>query len=206
MAEYKDYGYTNNEPSHTFFYLHNSLLSMLNKDTNRCILDLGCGNGHLVGYLIKQGYNVYGTDASENGITIAKKEYPDRFFLQDLSTDQLPIELQKLKFDTIISTEVIEHLYNPDGFIEFCKKTLQKNGELIISTPYHGYWKNLLLAILGKWDSHHDPNWQGGHIKFWSKNTLNNLLTSKGFAITGFKGCGRAPYFWKSMIVKAELQ
>ncbi|HEY9003250.1 MAG TPA: class I SAM-dependent methyltransferase [Mucilaginibacter sp.] len=205
MAEYKDYGFTTNEPSHTFFYLHDALFSMLNKDANRCILDLGCGNGHLVSYLVKQGYDAYGTDASENGIAIAKKEYPDRFFLQDLSTDQLPVELQKLKIDTIISTEVIEHLYNPDGFIEFCKNALQKNGELIISTPYHGYWKNLLLAVLGKWDSHHDPTWHGGHIKFWSKGTLSKLLTDKGFSVTGFKGCGRAPYFWKSMVIKAKL-
>lgn len=205
MAEYRDYGYTNNEPSHTFFYLHDALLTMLNKDANRCILDLGCGNGHLVSYLVKQGYDAYGTDASENGIAIAKKEYPGRFFLQDLSTDKLPVELQKLKFDTIVSTEVIEHLYNPDGFIEFCKNVLQKHGELIISTPYHGYWKNLLLAILDKWDSHHDPTWHGGHIKFWSKKTLTKLLADKGFTVTEFKGCGRAPYFWKSMIIKARL-
>lgn len=193
------------EPHHTFFYLHDALLTMLNKDTNRCILDLGCGNGHFVSYLVKQGYDAYGTDASENGIAIAKKEYPGRFFLQDLSTDKLPVELQKLKFDTIVSTEVIEHLYNPDGFIEFCKNVLQKHGELIISTPYHGYWKNLLLAILDKWDSHHDPTWHGGHIKFWSKKTLTKLLADKGFTVTEFKGCGRAPYFWKSMIIKARL-
>jgi len=205
MAEYKDYGYTNNEPSHTFFYLHDALLSMLNKDANRCILDLGCGNGHLVSYLVKQGYDAYGTDASENGIAIAKREYPERFFVQDLSTDQLPNELQKLKFDTLVSTEVIEHLYNPEGFIEFCKNALQKNGELIISTPYHGYWKNLMLAVFDKWDSHHDPTWHGGHIKFWSRKTLSRLLTDKGFAVTEFKGCGRAPYFWKSMILKAKL-
>src|ERR1700755_1579076 len=113
MAEYKDYGYTNNEPSHTFFYLQDALFSMLDKNMKRCILDLGCGNGHLVSYLIQQGYNAYGTDASENGIAIAKKEHPDRFFVQDLSTGKLPVELQKLEFDTIISTEVIEHLYDP---------------------------------------------------------------------------------------------
>lgn len=205
MADYKDYGYTNNEPSHTFFYLNKELLLMLNKDTNRCILDLGCGNGHLVSYLVKKGYNAYGTDASGNGIAIAKQEYPERFFVQDLSTDQLPAELQKFKFDTIISTEVIEHLYNPEGFIDFCKNALQKNGEIIISTPYHGYLKNLALTFLGKWDSHHGPMWHGGHIKFWSRKTLSQLLTSKGFTIAKFKGCGRFPYFWKSMIIKAKL-
>jgi 2-polyprenyl-3-methyl-5-hydroxy-6-metoxy-1,4-benzoquinol methylase len=205
MAEYKDYGYTNNEPSHTFFYLQSALFSMLDKRTNRCILDLGCGNGHLVSYLIKQGYNAYGTDASENGIAIAKKEYPDRFFVQDLSTGKLPVELQNLPFDTIISTEVIEHLYNPEGFIDFCKNALQPNGELVISTPYHGYWKNLMLSIFNKWDAHLGPTWHGGHIKFWSRKTLSQLLMDKGFSIVTFKGCGRVPYFWKSMVIKARL-
>ena len=205
MAEYKDYGYTNSEPSHTFFYLNDALFSMLDKNTNRYILDLGCGNGHFVSYLIKQGYNAYGTDASENGIAIAKREYPDRFFVQDLSTDKLPAELQNIPFDTIISTEVIEHLYNPDGFIDFCKNALQPNGEIIISTPYHGYWKNLALTIFDKWDSHHGPTWHGGHIKFWSRRTLSQLLIDKGFSIVAFKGCGRVSYFWKSMIIKAKL-
>ena len=166
MAEYKDYGFTNDQPSHTFYYLQQPMLSLLDKSKNRCILDLGCGNGHIVNYLIKEGYNAYGTDASENGITIARQEHPDRFFLQDLSTGELPKELQLLTFDTIISTEVIEHLYDPVGFIDFCKKSLQKNGELIISTPYHGYLKNLMLSVFNKWDTHLSPTWDGGHIKY----------------------------------------
>src|SRR6185312_6954171 len=121
MANYKDYGYTHARPRHTFKYLMGPLLSMLSKEKNRTILDLGCGNGYLVGYLLKEGFNAYGTDASEEGIAIAKQELPDRFFLQDLSTGKLPEELQNIVFDTILSTEVIEHLYDPEGFIEFCK-------------------------------------------------------------------------------------
>ncbi|MGN6641146.1 MAG: class I SAM-dependent methyltransferase [Mucilaginibacter sp.] len=205
MAEYHDYGFTNNEPAHTFAYLQKPILDMLGQNKNRCILDLGCGNGYLVTQLVKEGYNAYGTDASEMGITIARKEYPDRFFLQDLSTGKLPEQLQALNFDTIISTEVVEHLYDPEGFIDFCKDVLPKNGEIIISTPYHGYLKNLLLTLLNKWDTHADPLWLGGHIKFWSKKTLSRLLTNKGFTVIDFKGCGRFPYFWKSMIIKAKL-
>lgn len=205
MAEYKDYGYTNNEPSHTFLYLQEPLLSLLDKGNNQSILDLGCGNGHIVDYLLRQGYNAYGTDASENGIAIAKQSHPDRFFLQDLSTGQLPKELQSLHFDTIISTEVIEHLYDPEGFIDFCKSCLPPGGEIIISTPYHGYLKNLLLSIMDMWDTHLSPTWHGGHIKFWSKRTLSRLLVNKGFEFVAFKGCGRFPYFWKSMIIKAKL-
>lgn len=205
MAEYRDYGFTTGNPAHTFGYLQEPLMALLDKQKNQSILDLGCGNGYLATYLLKQGYNAYGTDASAEGIAIAKREYPDRFFLQDLSTGKLPTELQAVKFDTIISTEVIEHLYNPAGFIDFCKLCLPKGGELIISTPYHGYLKNLSLAVFNHWDKHLSPDWHGGHIKFWSRKTLSKLLTDKGFEVTDFKGCGRMPYFWKSMIIKARL-
>jgi 2-polyprenyl-3-methyl-5-hydroxy-6-metoxy-1,4-benzoquinol methylase len=205
MTDYKDYGFYTDQPAHTFNYLQAPLLSLLDKNTNRCILDLGCGNGYLANYLISLGFNAYGTDASKEGITIARQANADRFFIQDLSTGKLPAELQGLNFDTIISTEVIEHLYDPAGFIDFCKQALNNQGELILSTPYHGYFKNLMLSLFNKWDSHLSPGWHGGHIKFWSKATLSNLLTNAGFTVVEFKGCGRLPYFWKSMIIKARL-
>jgi 2-polyprenyl-3-methyl-5-hydroxy-6-metoxy-1,4-benzoquinol methylase len=205
MTDYKDYGFHSAGPTHNFSYQLNDLVSLIDKTKNKYILDLGCGNGYLVNYLVKQGYNAYGTDASEKGIAIAKETNPDRFFVQDLSSEVLPSQLHHIPFDTIISTEVIEHLYNPGAFINFCKQQLNPGGELIISTPYHGYLKNLMLSIFNKWDSHLDPLWLGGHIKLWSKKTLTNALTNAGFTIINFRGCGRIPYFWKSMIIKARL-
>ena len=205
MTEYKDYGFYTGQPAHTFHYLQSPLLSLLDKNKNQCILDLGCGNGYLVNFLISQGFNAYGTDASKEGIDIARQTNQDRFFIQDLTTDTLPEGLQTIKFDTVISTEVIEHLYDPQGFIDFCKQALNGNGEIIISTPYHGYLKNLSLALLNKWDAHLGPLWLGGHIKFWSKATLSSALTNSGFTVIAFKGCGRFPYFWKSMVIKAKI-
>lgn len=205
MSDYKDYGYQADTMTHNFTYMLQPLLSLLDKSKNACILDMGCGNGFLVNYLISQGYNAYGTDASEKGIAIAKQTHPHRFFVQDLSTDKLPDELQSLKFDSIISTEVIEHLYDPAGFIEQCKQILGDSGTIILSTPYHGYLKNVMLGLFNKWDTHIDPLWVGGHIKMWSKATLTKLLTNGGFTVTNFKGTGRLPYFWKSMIIEAKL-
>jgi 2-polyprenyl-3-methyl-5-hydroxy-6-metoxy-1,4-benzoquinol methylase len=205
MNQYKDYGYPDDEPFHSFKYLEDALLLSLNKKTNKCILDLGCGNGHLVNLLISKGYDAYGTDAAESGIIIANKTNPGKFFVQDFSTGELPKDLQGLNFDTIISTEVVEHLYDPAGLMEICKKALKNNGEVIISTPYHGYLKNLFLAIFNKWDVHLSPLWYGGHIKFWSKATLSQLLVGAGFKVLDFKGCGRIPFLWKSMIIKAAI-
>jgi 2-polyprenyl-3-methyl-5-hydroxy-6-metoxy-1,4-benzoquinol methylase len=207
MAEYKDYGYQNTLADHSHQYLLQPILSGLDPKKNTNILDLGCGNGSFANALIEKGYNVYGTDASELGIAQANSLHPGRFFVQDLSSDELPLQLKEIKFDTIISTEVIEHLYDPKSFIRFAQNILLKNGsgEIIISTPYHGFLKNLALALTNSWDKHHGPLWDGGHIKFWSRGTLTQLLTDHGFTVTSFKGCGRFAYLWKSMVITAKL-
>ena len=181
------------------------MLGLLDQSKNKYIIDLGCGNGYLVNYLIAQGYNAYGTDASEKWIIIANKTNPGRFFVQDLSSDQLPEPLQNIAFDTVISTEVIEHLYDPEKFMDFCRNILKPGGEIIVTTPYHGYLKNLVLSVFNKWDQHMTPFWLGGHIKLWSRKTLSKLLTDKGFSVISFTGCGRIPYLWMSMIIKARL-
>ena len=66
-----------------------------------------------------------------------------------------------------------------------------------------GYLKNLALAISGKSDDHFTALWDYGHIKFWSKRTLTQLLQEAGFQVTQFRGAGRLPYFWKSMVLVA---
>jgi 2-polyprenyl-6-hydroxyphenyl methylase/3-demethylubiquinone-9 3-methyltransferase len=75
----------------------------------------------------------------------------------------------------------------------------------IVSTPYHGYWKNLALSLVpGAWDRHHDPLWDHGHIKFWSRRTLRALLIRAGFNAVRFERLGRIPTLAKSMIAVAR--
>lgn len=207
MANYQDYNFSDTYIPHHHKYILDPLLSLLDKNKNQCILDLGCGNGYYALELIKRGYNVYGTDASEKGITSAKSVRPERFFLQNLEEDDLPAEIRSIPFDTIISTEVIEHLYNPVEFLNFCHKILKKNpqGTLLISTPYNGYVKNIALSVAGKWDFHLNPLWLGGHIKYWSRKTLEKGLEMTGFTSNKFIGCGRLPYLWKSMLIEAKV-
>ena len=75
----------------------------------------------------------------------------------------------------------------------------------IVSTPYHGYWKNLALSLVpGAWDRHHHPLSDHGHIKFWSIGTLRALLIQAGFRAVRFQRLGRVPALAKSMIAVAE--
>jgi len=166
------------------------------------ILDLGAGNGALCGLLKREGYAVAGCEYDKHGVEIARAAYPDiafyNFGVQDDPAGLLEVEA---KFDVVVSTEVIEHLFSPHHLPIYAARVLTDNGYLVVSTPYHGFWKNLALSISNKWDSHHDPLWHGGHIKFWSRRTLTRLLEQNGFEVLEFRGLGRLPYLWKSMIL-----
>jgi 2-polyprenyl-3-methyl-5-hydroxy-6-metoxy-1,4-benzoquinol methylase len=203
-ASYKDYGYQSAAQGWSHGYLFPQLQAMLGEPRG-AILDLGCGNAAMARALISIGYDVYGVDASESGIAIANVEAPGKFFVLDISSGELPVELSTKKFEIVISTEVIEHLYDPRSFIKFSKKILKPGGELIVSTPYHGYVKNLALALTGKLDRHFTVLWDGGHIKFFSRATLEQMMREQGFKVTGFAGAGRWPLLWKSMLVKAQV-
>jgi SAM-dependent methyltransferase len=71
--------------------------------------------------------------------------------------------------------------------------------QLIISN--HGYLKNLFIASLNRFDKHVDPLWEGGHIKFFSKDSLYKLFEEMKIKPIGFYGSGRLPLLWKSMVV-----
>lgn len=81
---------------------------------------------------------------------------------------------------------------------------MKPGGTLILTTPYHGYLKNLALALTGKMDKHFTVDWDCGHIKFFSVKTLTQMVAEQGFRNIRFAFAGRCPYLWKSMVLCAE--
>lgn len=197
------YGWSNSEKVCAHLYLEPAILGACSKLGAKKILDLGCGNGALSRALFDAGFEVTGCDADNEGILLAKQANAGIIF-KTLGVDSDPALLGDNDFDVVVSTEVVEHLFLPRHLPRFANAVLRKNGYLIVSTPYHGYLKNLVLSLLNKWDSHHDPLWDGGHIKFWSRSTLTRMLLDEGFIVREFIGAGRMPYLWKSMILVAQ--
>lgn len=193
-----DYGWTGEAPESTS-YLNPVVLRLARETGAKSVIDAGCGNGVLADFLQRNGFAVRGFDADAGGVAIARQKYPNVSFTVGTFEDS-PGE----PVDLVVSTEVVEHLYSPHDLGSFCYAALKPGGALIISTPYHGYLKNMALSLVNKWDTHHLPNWHGGHIKFWSRRTLTEMLEKAGFSITGFVGVGRVPYLWKSMILIAR--
>lgn len=197
------YRYTSAEPPGSAAYLTPQIVECCRRFSARRILDLGCGNGTLCGALSKAGFEVVGCDPSEEGVQLAAHTYPHlQFHVLGVYDD--PVVLGSSGFDAVVSTEVVEHLFLPRSLPRFASQILRSKGHFILSTPYHGYLKNLALSLTDRWDRHFSPFWDGGHIKFWSRATLTQLLSEEGFAVTEFIGVGRLPYLWKSMILVGQ--
>jgi len=202
---YQDYGFPTADPSHMhrhFMPLVFELAGDLAPGTR--VLDVGCGNGYTCGEFLKRGCNVVGIDLSEQGIALARKTHPACRFELLAADDKVLDNLQEPPFDLVVSTEVVEHLYAPRAYARGCWQALKPGGRFICTTPYHGYWKNLALAVMGRWDAHADPLWDGGHIKLWSRAKLTHLMQETGFENIQFRGAGRLPWLWMTMVMSGD--
>ena len=206
------YQYYNNRPSYAHSYLRpvlRKILVNINKNTGfprkkTYVLDIGCGNGEFCNFLSKIGFNVTGIDNSDTGINIAKENFPEIQFVNKCIYDLSPENLNK-KFDIITAVEVIEHLAEPKKLLRKAKEYLHPDGYLIISTPFHGYLKNIFLSLFNIWDKHFTVDWDSGHLRFFSEKTLKSLLKKEGFTNIRFCFAGRYYPLWKSMICISRL-
>lgn len=177
-------------------------LCKVNLISQKKLFELGCGNGSVANIFSRNGWHVTGIDPSKEGIAHANQAYPNISLFEGSAYDDLASKYGT--FPVVTSLEVCEHLYAPRDWAKTLFSLLDVNGTAIISTPYHGYLKNLALAITGKMDSHFTALWDHGHIKFWSIETLSQLLRETGFKDLQFVRVGRIPPLAKSMIVIAR--
>ena len=200
------YRYGTAAPAHTDAYLFPQIRRQLSAIAwppgARRVFDLGCGNGATAVALAQEGYVVAGVDPSVEGIEIANREHPELRLEVGSCYDDLATIFGR--FPALVSLEVVEHVFYPRKYARCVFDLLEPGGTALISTPYHGYWKNLALAVTGKMDAHFTALWDYGHIKFWSRRTLTELLEEAGLRVDRFVRVGRIPALAKSMIAVAH--
>jgi 2-polyprenyl-3-methyl-5-hydroxy-6-metoxy-1,4-benzoquinol methylase len=170
--------------------------------SEKSLFDLGCGNGAVTNEIAKLGFRVAGVDPSTEGISCANTHFPHLDIHLGSAYDDLPAKFGT--FSYVMSLEVVEHLYSPKIFASTVYSLLHDGGYAIISTPYHGYLKNLAIAVVNGFDKHFTAMWDNGHIKFWSIRSLTQLLQGAGFKSIEFERVGRIPPLAESMIAVAR--
>ena len=132
----------------TYFPMRtNWLIEQLPKKISGKVLDAGCGDGGML-EVIKKTHplvKVYGVDISKKGVSIAGK----RGVKAKVADLNKKIPHKKNFFDFVIAHEVIEHLVDPDKFLEESARVLKKGGYLVITTPNLAAWYHRILFLFG---------------------------------------------------------
>jgi 2-polyprenyl-6-hydroxyphenyl methylase/3-demethylubiquinone-9 3-methyltransferase len=140
-------------------------------------LDLGCGVGDFTAALAEAGVQAIGVDASALAVRIARERHPGLDFRHVPAEDALPFP--DAGFDLVWLGGVIGHVLDTEGFLDEVARVLRGGGRLVLSTEYHGRVKLAVMA-LGVFPRHFDP--RGGHIRFYTRRSLRDVLAGHGFA------------------------
>lgn len=145
----------------------------------KSVIDLGCGEGFVEEYLLKEGLKIeiVGIDKNKKAIRQARGRNPNGEFIQG---DIFSLNFKDKQFDLVLMLEVLEHLREPQKALLKAKRLAKM---AIFSVPWEP-WFSLLsflsMKYLTKWGRH------PGHINYFSKNNFKKLI-SKSFYYSEIK-------------------
>jgi len=137
------------------------------------ILDVGCGNGRFLGYLIEKGWEGYGVELAGKAAERAASIAGIRFKIGTLEDGDFP----EGYFDAVSLWHVFEHLPAPRETLRIIHSILKPGGFLFVSMPNIRSWQGRLFK--GNW-LHLDPP---RHLVFFSPEDLRKNLAQAGFRL-----------------------
>lgn len=149
------------------------------------ILEVGCGDASFTQDLARYSSAVTAIDISEAQIAENSLRLPQIKFQQHDVSETFPFEDDSI--GVIWCSEVLEHLFDPRFALREMHRIMQPGGKLLVTVPYHGMFKNVLIALF-KWDEHFVPS--NPHIRFYTNNTLSKMASDAGFSSVRVETCG----------------
>lgn len=138
----------------------------------RSVLDIGCGFGiKLKDIILPVCSNIVGID-TKYSIDYCRREHDFGRWLED-NIENPGLNLDE-KFDLIISSDVIEHLADPDKMLKYIIKNSHKKTHIIISTPE----RDLISG-----GNSFGPPLNKTHVREWNKTEICNYIRRRNFKI-----------------------
>ncbi|MHC4740087.1 MAG: class I SAM-dependent methyltransferase [Planctomycetota bacterium] len=138
------------------------------------ILEIGCGIGSIVFELSKQGYDITGTDISQQAIAYGLKKY------RDIKLEVQPAELlpyEDHSFDIVLSFDLFEHIAQIDRHVAEVFRLLKDDGYYLFQTP--NKYSNAIFETLSK----KSLKWRRAHPSLHTPGRLRRRLAGHGFEV-----------------------
>ena len=170
------------------------------------ILDIGCGGGLLSEPMARLGAQVVGADAAARNIPVARLHAEQMGLEIDyrVTTAEALAEAGE-SFDAVLNMEVVEHVPDPQAFLDACAALVRPGGLMIISTINRNP-KSWLVAIVGaervlRWLPRGTHDW----ARFITPDELAAMLGRAGLEPVDAKGFVFNPLAWEWRISERDL-
>lgn len=139
------------------------------------VLDIGSSGGFFLAAAKKLGAEVFGIEPSDKAADYCREK-----FGIDVSVNIYEeAELAKQSFDIIHSSLVIEHLHDPQHFIEWSTQYMKPGGLFVVETPHEfNEYQNILVKKMG-----YEPWFVAfpDHLNYFTQDSLTRTVEKRGF-------------------------
>ncbi len=170
------------------------------------ILDIGCGGGLLCEPMARLGAEIVGVDAAERNIPVAQTHAEQSGLEIDyrFSTAEALAEAGE-QFDVVLNMEVVEHVADPQAYLNACHDLLKPGGLHLCSTINRNA-KSFAMAIVGaEWVMRWLPKGTHDWAKFITPDELYELMRKAGLEPVDRKGYVFNPVSWRWSISDRDL-
>ena len=149
------------------------------KNKTQSLLEIGSAYGYFLDLIKNDFQKIAGVEISEDCLDFCKKNYDFSIY------NFLEFEIKlKEKYDFFCLWDVIEHLKDPNKYIDRISELSNKDSIIAITT---GNIESLNSKIFGEnWRLIHPPT----HLHYFSYNSIKTLLEKNNFKIIHFEHCG----------------
>jgi 2-polyprenyl-3-methyl-5-hydroxy-6-metoxy-1,4-benzoquinol methylase len=174
------------EINHVAFDLVSKVIN--DKKEVKNILDVGCGYGLLSRELKKTfpKLDFYGIEHAKEASRSSQKILK----LLQCNIEDIALIKRKLKtqkFDVIIFSDVLEHLYDPVGIIKSYQSLLEEDGTIVITVPNIANIFSRLALLFGHFNYSETGVMDKTHIRFFNIKNLKHLAKESNLQIVAQK-------------------
>ncbi|MFC3893774.1 class I SAM-dependent methyltransferase [Lentzea rhizosphaerae] len=175
---------------HEAAYLH-----LIGHCADAVVLEAGCGEGYGAQLIRTVARRVVALDYDELTSQHVARAYPQ---LNVLRGNLATLPLRDGSVDVVANLQVIEHLWDQEGFLAECHRVLRPGGTLIVTTP------NRLTFSPGQ-----DTPLNPFHTRELAPSELDEMLREAGFRVdelTGLRHGKRLDSLLNGQIIDAQVE